>query len=65
MNLTQILTELRQEVQALDDAINALQRLRSLHVNTEGSPQISLPKRRGRPPGSTNKAKSLTMTFGG
>ena len=59
MDVTKILTELRQERVQLEEAILSLERLARGRGRRRGRPPAWLaeaPKRRGRPPGSKNKA---------
>ena len=57
MDVTKILTELRQEREQLEEAILSLERLASGRGRRRGRPPswIVEAKRRGRPPGSKNK----------
>ena len=61
MDVTKILTELRQERIQLEEAILSLERLARGRGRRRGRPPAWLaeqPKRRGRPPGSKNKASA-------
>lgn len=57
MDITKILTELRQEREQLEEAIISLERLARGRGKRRGRPPawLAQPKRRGRPPGSKNK----------
>jgi hypothetical protein len=59
MDVTKILTELRQERVQIEEAILSLERLARGRGRRRGRPPAWLatqPKRRGRPPGSKNKS---------
>jgi len=58
MDVTKILTELRQEREQLEEAIISLERLARGRGKRRGRPPswLAQPKRRGRPPGSKNKS---------
>jgi len=61
MDVAKILTELRQERVQLEEAILSLERLARGRGRRRGRPPAWLaepPKRRGRPPGSKNKANT-------
>jgi hypothetical protein len=60
IDVAKILAELKQEKEQLEQAINTLERLAVARSPRRGRPpswmsDASLPKRRGRPPGSKNK----------
>jgi hypothetical protein len=61
MDVSRMISDLRQEREQLGEAIIALERLAQGHGKRRGRPpawmsaQKSAPKRRGRPPGSKNK----------
>lgn len=60
MDVTKILTELREERAQIEEAILSLERLARGRGKRRGRPpawmsEIQAPKRRGRPPGSKNK----------
>lgn len=60
MDIMKMLGELRQEREHLEEAILTLERLARGRGRRRGRPPAWLvqePKRRGRPPGSKNKAK--------
>jgi hypothetical protein len=60
MDITKMLTELRQESQQIEEAILSLERLARGRGKRRGRPPAWMsqqPKRRGRPPGSKNKPK--------
>jgi hypothetical protein len=62
MDVTKILAELKQERQQIEEAISSLERLARGRGRRRGrppawlSPEVPV-KRRGRPPGSKNKAR--------
>ena len=61
MDVTKILAELRQERVQIEEAILSLERLARGRGRRRGRPPAWLadpPKRRGRPPGSKNKASA-------
>ena len=61
MDITKMLTELRQESQQIEEAILSLERLARGRGKRRGRPPAWMsqqPKRRGRPPGSKNKPKT-------
>ena len=57
MDVTKILTELKQEREHLEEAIQSLERLARGRGKRRGRPPawMTVEKRRGRPPGSKNK----------
>jgi len=58
MDVTKILTELRQEREQIEEAIMSLERLARGRGRRRGRPpawMAELDKKRGRPPGSKNK----------
>jgi len=62
MDLLKMLADLRQERAQIEEAITALERLASGRGKRPGRPPAwmtgaSVPKRKGRPPGSKNKPK--------
>ncbi len=62
MDVTKILTELRQEREQLEEAIMSLERLARGRGRRRGRPPAwmsELDKKRGRPPGSKNKTTNL------
>jgi len=62
MDVTKILTELRQEREQLEEAIMSLERLARGRGRRRGRPPAwmsELDKKRGRPPGSKNKTANL------
>ncbi len=66
MDVSKILSELREERRQIEEAILSLERLAQGRGRRRGRPpawmsQVNAPKRRGRPPGSKNKA---TMAAG-
>ena len=65
MDVTKILTELRQERVQIEEAILSLERLARGRGRRRGRPPSWLadpaPKRRGRPPGSKNKNSAKAM----
>lgn len=66
MNLTKILTDLRQEREQLDEAILSLERLASGTGRRRGRPPawLQAQKRRGRPPGSKDKGAVTAKAAG-
>ncbi len=58
MDVTKILTELKQEREHLEEAIQSLERLARGRGKKRGRPPawLAVEKRRGRPPGSKNKS---------
>ena len=64
MDLTRMLTELRQERSQIEEAIVSLERLSIGAGKRRGRPPVwtseeeSITRRRGRPPGSKNKIKT-------
>ena len=65
MDVTKILAELRQERLQIEEAILSLERLARGRGRRRGRPPAWLaqpPKRRGRPPGSKNKATAKTAS---
>jgi hypothetical protein len=60
MDVTKILTELRQEREQIEEAIVTLERLANGRAKRRGRPPAWMTavstKRRGRPPGSKNKS---------
>ena len=59
MNLTQMIAELRAERDAVDEAIQVVERLAAGRGKRRGRPPLwmSQIKRRGRPPGSKNNRR--------
>jgi hypothetical protein len=59
MDVSKILTELRQERDQLEEAILSLERLALGRGRRRGRPPawMTIAKKRGRPPGSKNKAQ--------
>jgi hypothetical protein len=62
MDVNKMLTEVREERQQIEEAIIILERLARGRGRRRGRPPAwmataTLPKRRGRPPGSKNKPK--------
>jgi hypothetical protein len=67
MDVTKILTELRQEREQIEEAILSLERLARGRGRRRGRPpswMAELDKKRGRPPGSKNKAPNLQKAVG-
>jgi hypothetical protein len=60
MDVAKILAELKAEREQIEEAIDSLERLARGRLRGPGRPpnwmSDSMPKRRGRPPGSKNKA---------
>lgn len=62
MDVTKILSELRQEREQIEEAIMSLERLARGRGRRRGRPpawMTELDKRRGRPPGSKNKMPNV------
>ena len=67
MDVTKILTELRQEREQIEEAIMSLERLARGRGRRRGRPptwMAELDKKRGRPPGSKNKSQSVQKAVG-
>lgn len=67
MDVTKILTDLRQEREQIEEAIMSLERLARGRGRRRGRPpawMAELDKKRGRPPGSKNKNTSLQKAVG-
>jgi hypothetical protein len=67
MDVTKILTELRQEREQIEEAIMSLERLAMGRGRRRGRPpswMTDLDKKRGRPPGSKNKPSNLQKAMG-
>ena len=67
MDVTKILTELRQEREQLEEAIMSLERLARGRGRRRGRPPAwmsELDRKRGRPPGSKNKSTSIQKAVG-
>ena len=62
MDVTKILTDLRQERDQLEEAILSLERLARGRGKRRGRPPawMAVAKKRGRPPGSKNKTQSVS-----
>lgn len=68
MDVSKILTELREERQQIEEAILSLERLARGRGRRRGRPpawMAEVPKRRGRPPGSKNKVSTASATTKG
>jgi hypothetical protein len=70
MDVTKILVELKSEREQIEEAIVSLERLARGRGRRRGRPpswmaDATAPKRRGRPPGSKNKAMSVGAGSGG
>ena len=65
MDVSKILTELRQEKVQLEEAIVSLERLARGRGRRRGRPPLWMAeaKRRGRPPGSKNKVHEAPMAM--
>jgi len=67
MDVSKILTELREERRQIEEAITSLERLATGRGKRRGRPPSwmsqatasAAPKRRGRPPGSKNKVAAM------
>ena len=67
MDVTKILTELRQEREQIEEAIMSLERLARGRGRRRGRPpawMAELDKKRGRPPGSKNKMPNVQKAMG-
>jgi DNA invertase Pin-like site-specific DNA recombinase len=67
MDVTKILTELRQEREQIEEAIMSLERLARGRGRRRGRPpawMAELDKKRGRPPGSKNKNTNVQKAVG-
>jgi hypothetical protein len=67
MDVTKILTELRQEREQIEEAILSLERLARGRGRRRGRPPsglAGLDQKRGRPPGSKNKTPNLQKAIG-
>jgi hypothetical protein len=64
MDVSKILSDLRQEREQLEEAILSLERLALGRGRRRGRPPswMAVAKKRGRPPGSKNKNTSSTAT---
>jgi hypothetical protein len=64
MDVTKILTELREEREQIEEAIISLERLARGRGKRRGRPPswLSDAKKRGRPPGSKNKVMPMTKS---
>ena len=65
MDVAKILVELKAEREQIEQAILSLERLAQGRGRKRGRPpawlaEVEAPKRRGRPPGSKNKAQSAS-----
>jgi hypothetical protein len=69
MEVDKILAELKSEREQIEEAIVSLERLAWSLGRRPGRPpswmaEVTVPKRRGRPPGSKNKAKAMVASAG-
>jgi hypothetical protein len=69
MDVSKILAELKAEREQIEEAILSLERLARGRGKQRGRPpnwmaEVTLPKRRGRPPGSKNKVHSANANAG-
>ena len=67
MDVSKILTELRQEREQIEEAIMSLERLARARGRRRGRPPAwmsDLEKKRGRPPGSKNKTPNAQKAIG-
>jgi hypothetical protein len=65
MDVSKILAELKAEREQIEEAILSLERLARGRGKGRGRPpawmaEVTLPKKRGRPPGSKNKVRAAT-----
>jgi len=67
MDVTKILTELKEEREHLEEAIQSLERLARGRGKRRGRPPawMVVEKRRGRPPGSKNKTTQQNVMVAG
>lgn len=70
MDVSKILTELKEERTQIEEAILSLERLARARVPRRGRPpawmaEMTTAKRRGRPPGSKNKASVVAASAKG
>jgi len=61
MDVTKIISELRQEREQIEEAIISLERLARGRGRRRGRPPswLAIAKKRGRPPGSKNKTQAI------
>jgi hypothetical protein len=69
MDVSKILSELREERQQIEEAILSLERLARGRGRRRGRPpawmsEVTTTKRRGRPPGSKNKVSTASAAKG-
>jgi DNA invertase Pin-like site-specific DNA recombinase len=67
MDVSKILTELRQEREQIEEAIMSLERLARGRGRRRGRPpawMAEMDKKRGRPPGSKNKPSNVQKAVG-
>ena len=67
MDVTKILTDLRQEREQIEEAIMSLERLARGRGRRRGRPpawMAAMDKKRGRPPGSKNKTPTVQKAMG-
>jgi len=67
MDVSKILTELRQEREQIEEAIMSLERLARGRGRRRGRPpawMTEMDKKRGRPPGSKNKPSNVQKAIG-
>ena len=67
MDVSKILTDLRQEREQIEEAIMSLERLARGRGRRRGRPPAwiaEIDKKRGRPPGSKNKTPSVQKVMG-
>ena len=67
MDVSKILTELRQEREQIEEAIMSLERLARARGRRRGRPPAwmsDMEKKRGRPPGSKNKTPNAQKAIG-
>jgi DNA invertase Pin-like site-specific DNA recombinase len=67
MDVSKILTELRQEREQIEEAIMSLERLARGRGRRRGRPpawMTDMDKKRGRPPGSKNKNSNVQKAVG-
>jgi len=67
MDVTKILSELRQEREQIEEAIMSLERLARGRGRRRGRPpawMTEIERKRGRPPGSKNKGSNMQKAVG-
>ena len=62
MDFGKILTELRQEKAAIEQAILSIEKLAGAHRGDQAEHSSAVPRKRGRPKGSKNRPASPAVT---